>query len=214
MKQGTLLLRNNMRVAYQEWGSSNASNKILALHGWLDNSNSFKILGPYFQSMNYHFIAFDSIGHGKSSHLSKDGIYQPIKALSYLHEIIELLEWKTPIDMIGHSMGSGLSMMYAGTFPENIKNLVLLEGLGPITQPDRNAPKVLRKAIESDKKAYLKAISFENKSKVYTNFMEAVDARVKTVSSYPGKQWLSKEAAIMLVERLKKIISINIIILI
>ena len=107
--------------------------------------------------------------------------------------------------MIGHSMGSGLSMMYAGTFPENINKLILLEGLGSITQPYKNTPKALRKAIESDKKAYLKAILFENKPKVYANFMEAVDARVKTVHSYPGKQWLSKDAAIMLVERLTTI---------
>ena len=201
MKQGTLLLRDNMRIAYQEWGVPTATNKILALHGWLDNSNSFKILGPYLQSMNYHCIAFDSIGHGKSSHLNPDAIYQPVKALSYLHEIIELLEWKTPIDLLGHSMGAGLSLMYAGTFPENIKKLILLEGLGPITQPDKNAPKSLRKAIETDKKTYLKTISLGNKTKLYSNFMEAVDARINTVNTYPGKQWLSKEAAIMLVER-------------
>jgi hypothetical protein len=93
-----------MRIAYQEWGSSMSANKIIALHGWLDNSNTFKTIGPFLGSIGYHCVAFDAIGHGRSSHLHVDAVYNPAKNISYLDELIDSFKWELPVNIVGHSM--------------------------------------------------------------------------------------------------------------
>lgn len=43
--------------------------------GWMDNSNTHSILGPYLASQGFHVIAIDWIGHGHSSHLPNGAPY-------------------------------------------------------------------------------------------------------------------------------------------
>lgn len=139
--------------------------------------------------------------------------------------------------------------MYSGAFPENVKNLILIEGMGPMSQSDKNAAKCMRKAIEAEKRAYFKVASIasvassardsvkdrnnnnnnnsaisdvvnndivtsgsisegsstdsidKKSTRLYSNFEAAVQARINSVRTYPGKQSLSLEAAMTLVER-------------
>jgi pimeloyl-ACP methyl ester carboxylesterase len=44
-------------------------------------------------------------------------------------------------------MGAGVASLAAGTFPERISHLVLIEGLGPFAEPDEKAPRQLAKAL-------------------------------------------------------------------
>ena len=67
-------MRDGLKVAFQQWGSEH-STKILAIHGWLDNSSSFYLIGPHLATLGYHVVAIDQIGHGKSSHVSVDASY-------------------------------------------------------------------------------------------------------------------------------------------
>jgi hypothetical protein len=141
--------------------------------------------------------------------------------------------------------GAGISLLYSGAFPENVKNLILIEGMGPMSQSDKNAAKCMRKAIEAEKRAYFKVASVassardsvkdrnnnnnnraisdvvnndivtsgsisegsstdridKKSTRLYSNFEAAVQARINSVRTYPGKQSLSLEAAMTLVER-------------
>ena len=45
------------------WGSGQ-KNKILALHGWLDNAASFNQLAPKLAEIGYEVVAIDFAGHG------------------------------------------------------------------------------------------------------------------------------------------------------
>jgi hypothetical protein len=136
--------------------------------------------------------------------------------------------------------------LYSGAFPENVKNLILIEGMGPMSQSDKNAAKCMRKAIEAEKRASFKVASIasvastagdsmkgrnnnnnaisdvvnndiitsgsvsegsstnridKKSTRLYSNFEAAVQARINSVRTYPGKQSLSLEAAMTLVER-------------
>lgn len=56
-------------LAFKEWGNSKAPNKILCLHGWLDNAGSFDPLIPLLLDSreihdNYHILAWDEPGIG------------------------------------------------------------------------------------------------------------------------------------------------------
>ncbi|KAJ1440262.1 Alpha/Beta hydrolase protein, partial [Ochromonadaceae sp. CCMP2298] len=168
--------------------------KIIGLHGWLDNSNTYTLLGPYLAAKGYHLVALDTVGHGRSSHLSVDSQYTTDKTVAYLHEVVESLGWEKP-HIMGHSMGAGIALAYAGVFPEKVDKLVMIEGLGAYTSSAAKGCKNLRRAIEALQKADLLAAKLGTRSKVYASFKDAVDARVRVVSSYPGNQTLSEEAA-------------------
>ena len=52
-------------------------------------------------------------------------------------------------NLLCHSMGTGVGMMLAGSFPENIESLVMIDGFGPVVREPNEAPQVLRKAIDA-----------------------------------------------------------------
>jgi hypothetical protein len=93
-------LRDGMRIAYQEWGSAQSAKKIVAVHGWLDNSNSFHLLGPKVAALGYHCVAIDLIGHGKSSHIGPEAIYTTPNGVAYMNEIVDNLGWAST-DVLG-----------------------------------------------------------------------------------------------------------------
>jgi pimeloyl-ACP methyl ester carboxylesterase len=108
-------LLDGMKIAYQEWGNQNLR-KVLALHGWLDNSNSFRFLGPYLAERGFHVVAVDSIGHGKSDHLGTGAFYTIPKHVSVAREVIENFGWSKNY-MLCHSMVD--SYLLLNSIPES-----------------------------------------------------------------------------------------------
>lgn len=231
-----MLIRNGLKVAYQEFGANNPK-KVLALHGWLDNSSSFMSLGPYLADKGYHVLAIDHIGHGHSSHFPPQAFYQIPNYVNVVKNVIGELGWsKTTI--VGHSMGGAIGLLYSAAF-RDVDKLVVIDNLGPMTFPADQATNVLRKYIEfqenlgkkeaikasnkvdsgskidsnrdskgsavhGDKKTegYIKGLKITGSGgKIYETISDAVLARLKTVTTLPGKQYLSREAAEHLVKR-------------
>jgi pimeloyl-ACP methyl ester carboxylesterase len=112
------------------WGKGN-SNKILALHGWLDNAASFCELAPLLANLGYEVVAIDFPGHGKSDHRAKGHFTHFVDLVLDVQSVIETLEWQKPI-LLGHSMGAAMSHLYAISFPERVEKLIMIENLGPI----------------------------------------------------------------------------------
>ncbi len=99
-RKGYFTLVDGFKIAYQEWGIE-SSKKVIALHGWQDNSNSFSILGPYVASKGFHFLAFDHHCHGLSSHGPSHYSLKFTKYINHVKEITSILQWQKPI-VIGH----------------------------------------------------------------------------------------------------------------
>ena len=145
----------------------------------------------------------------------------------YVAETLTQLKWisdndnqnnnkEAKITLIGHSMGAGVSTIFAATYPETIKRLVLLDGLGPLARKSNNVSQHIRNAIEqrmaSNKTLYP---SFSNGESIetipnnspfigkrkYPNLDRAIKTRIMTATASPGKQYISKEAAAALVCR-------------
>ncbi|MDP5003277.1 MAG: alpha/beta hydrolase, partial [OM182 bacterium] len=78
---------------------------------------------------DYHIIAPDLRGHGDSQ-WEASGNYTQI---SYVYDIAQLLQQKNMHDVtvIGHSLGGAIALMYTALFPERVKKLVAIEGMGP-----------------------------------------------------------------------------------
>ena len=46
---------------------------------------------------------------------------------------------RDPLTIIGHSLGGGIALQYAGVFPDRVAKVVSIEGLGPPAMPPRPA---------------------------------------------------------------------------
>ena len=108
-----------------EWGNP-ATHHILAVHGWLDNSNSFHFLGPALAAGGYHVAAVDLPGHGLSDPLPHGLHYHDLEWVSVLHRVTGLLGWDR-CSLVGHSLGAGNSLLYASAFPLKVETLVMLD---------------------------------------------------------------------------------------
>jgi pimeloyl-ACP methyl ester carboxylesterase len=77
-------------------------------------------------------IAPDLRGHGDSQWML-GGTYLMI---DYIYDIAQLVSQKklAPVTIIGHSLGGAISLHYSGTYPETVKKLIAIEGLGPPPQ--------------------------------------------------------------------------------
>ncbi|MFY0642399.1 MAG: alpha/beta hydrolase [Bermanella sp.] len=131
-----------------QWGNPEGP-KILALHGWLDNAESFSNLAPLLA--DYHVVAVDLPGHGLSGHWPAHHHYHLWAGVEDVEHILDALQWKH-CHVIGHSMGAAIATLYAGTFPHRLKSLTLIEAIGPMAGDVETAPERLAQAIVSMKK--------------------------------------------------------------
>ena len=96
-----------------------------------------------------------------------------------MHQIAQAAGWQRFI-LIGHSLGALIASAYAGVFPEQIVRLILLEGLGPLSQPDEEVPAQLRRAILN------RSRTRERASGGFASLDEAVAARCKVADISPA----------------------------
>lgn len=165
------LIELNIRglsIACKTWGNP-ANPPIIALHGWLDNANSFDPVARHL-APNYYLIAVDLPGHGHSAHLPLCSNYHFIDGVFILVHIINALKLEK-VHLIGHSMGACLASIAGGVAPDRILSLGLIEGLGPFSHPEQYACEQL--------KAYLKYVTKRDgeKAKGYSQFESAALAR-------------------------------------
>lgn len=134
---------DGLHIAACEWGDP-AGVPVLALHGWLDNCGSFAPLGRLL--VGVRLIALDLPGHGHSSHRGADGTYHIWQDVGVVHAVADQLGWQH-FALLGHSRGGAIATLTAGTFPERVSRLGLLDSFVPLTTDSADAPEQLRSAI-------------------------------------------------------------------
>lgn len=158
---------NGSNFSAQEWGEPGKL-PVLALHGWLDNSASFFALAPHLHSV--HLVAVDMAGHGKSDHRPSVGPYHLWDDVADVFAIADYLGWEK-FALLGHSRGAIISMLGAGTFPERITHVALIEGLLPEPGSVVDAPQQLATSIKTMQALVRKPLS------LYTSISDAITAR-------------------------------------
>lgn len=120
---------------------------VLMLHGWLDNSLTFYRLAPGLRSMA-DVWALDHAGHGHSGHRPAGQSYLLADYVADLAELIEThFAGHEQVDLVGHSLGGIVSMLYAAAFPEKVRKLVMIDSLGPLSKAPEEAVSQLRRGI-------------------------------------------------------------------
>lgn len=119
-----------LRFAAKRWGDPNGL-PVLALHGWLDNAASFDQLAPCLPQLQ--LVAIDLAGHGHSEHRPSGVKYHYVDYIDDVMAVADALGWER-FALLGHSLGAGIACVVAGSFPERITHLMLLEGIGPMSR--------------------------------------------------------------------------------
>jgi pimeloyl-ACP methyl ester carboxylesterase len=177
-----------MRYHVRRWGEPGAGRTPLVLvHGWMDVSASWQFMVDAFVQDHY-VIAPDWRGYGLTELAETDNYWFP----DYLADLDFLLDHyagSEPVDLVGHSMGGNIAMLYAGARPGRIRKLVNLEGFGMAATEPTEAPARYAKWMDQLKALHRGALEL----KPYAS-LDAVAARLmKTNKRLPRDkaQWLA-----------------------
>jgi pimeloyl-ACP methyl ester carboxylesterase len=159
---------------------------VIALHGWLDNANSFARLAPKLQGLR--IVALDMAGHGHSDHRPAGAGYG---LPDYAHDVLQVAEqfgWET-FSLLGHSLGAVVSVIIAGALPQRVERLALIDGLMPPRAEASSAAERMGIALHAQLHQSAK------RKPIYPDIDRAVEARMQ------GAVAVSREAAQLLAQR-------------
>jgi pimeloyl-ACP methyl ester carboxylesterase len=108
------------------------------LHGWMDVSASFQFLVDALVG-NWRVFAPDWRGFGLSERPAAD-CYWFADYFADLEALLDQVVGDAPVDLIAHSMGGNVAMIYAGVRPQRVRRLINLEGIGLQGVPAEQAP--------------------------------------------------------------------------
>jgi pimeloyl-ACP methyl ester carboxylesterase len=159
---------SGLTIAGREWGRPDELS-VLAAHGWLDNAGSFDLLAPLLTGCR--LLALDAAGHGLSDFRSPDSGYNLWQEVGDLVEVADQLGWET-FRVIAHSRGAAVATLLAGTYPERVEQLVLIEGGLPLIGKAEEAPETLATALRQ------KRDLAKRQGRVFPDLRTAVEERV------------------------------------
>ena len=174
------------------WGAPGpGKTPLVLLHGWMDVAASFQFVVDALPQ-DHFIIAPDWRGFGLTQSGGADTFWFP----DYLADLDALLDHYAPgqsVNLVGHSMGGNVAMIYAGLRPERIRRLVNLEGFGlPDTVPTQ-APGRLTQWMNEVKQFNNGALKLNG-----YNSLEAVAARLAKNNRYLSMdkaRWLANHWA-------------------
>ncbi len=116
-----------LRLHYVDWGNPEAP-PLLLVHGGRDHCRNWDWVAAALRG-DWHVIAPDLRGHGDSE-WDSDGTYT---MAGFVYDLAQLIHQQrlAPVTIIAHSLGGNIALRYTGLYPENVRRLVAIEGLGP-----------------------------------------------------------------------------------
>ena len=113
-----------LQLHYADWGNETAPPLIL-IHGGLDHCRNWDAIARELQP-HFHIMAPDLRGHGDSEWAkgSSYGLSDNVYDLTRLMRFAEIQD----AAIVGHSMGGMVALGYAGTYPDRVSRLVVLDG--------------------------------------------------------------------------------------
>lgn len=202
----------NLRYHVLRWGDPAATLPPLVLmHGWMDVAASWQFMVDAFSPdflQGRSVIAADWRGFGLTHRAAPapacdpDGVaaadtgqdnYWFPDYLADLDALLDHYAGEQPVDLVGHSMGGNVVMLYAGVRPQRIRRLVNLEGFGmPAARPEQ-APQRYAQWLDELKRLHRGELAL----KPYADADGVARRLMKTNPRLPADkaQWLARQWA-------------------
>lgn len=168
---------------------------VVMLHGIASSSDAFKNTIKYLSGTpsmrDIRFVTFDLLGAGKS-YASDKLEYSLKEQLEALNNSITKLCLKTPLVIVGHSMGSLIALNFANTFKKSVKKLVLASP--PFyTEADLNHP-----AFKEGVKLFEKVVGARHKGSTDgKQFKKSMEKVVLTDKNYKVAEKITTDTCIL-----------------
>lgn len=110
-------------------GPKEPNRLIVLVHGFIGSTEYFSYLADHLANVHQlRVLRFDLYGRGFT-----DCPNEPNSARLFASQLAELLfklDITYPVDLVGYSMGGGISLQFASCYPEKIRTLTLLAAAG------------------------------------------------------------------------------------
>jgi pimeloyl-ACP methyl ester carboxylesterase len=186
----------HLRYHVRTWGDPAPGRvPLVMVHGWMDVGASYQFVVDAF-AREHHVIAPDWRGYGLTESPRSDNYWFP----DYLADLDFLLDHYAPhgpVDLVGHSMGGNIAMLYAGSRPGRIRSLVNLEGFGmPATRPAQ-APGRYARWIDELKALHrgeMELKSYDDAEGVARRLMKTNKRLTRDKAEWLAQHWARQEA--------------------
>lgn len=172
-------------------GAGRDAPPLLLAHGWMDIGASFQCFVDALSS-GREVVALDWRGFGGSRAPFRDS-YWFYDYYADLDAVIDHISPDAPIDLLGHSMGGNIAMIYAGTCPQRIRRLVNVEGFGLArTQPAEAPAKLARWLSELKKPVAIR--TFAGLEEVAAHLMRSSPHMDEGFALWLAAEWAEQKA--------------------
>jgi pimeloyl-ACP methyl ester carboxylesterase len=185
-------LRYHLRV----WGEPTPGTPPLVLvHGWMDVSASWQFVVDA-MAQDRFIIAPDWRGFGLTETPQADH-YTFADYLADLDFLLDHYAADAPVDLVGHSMGGQVAMLYAGARPQRIRRLVNLEGFGmPATRPAEAPQRIARwiDELKSAERGEMALKPYASADAVAARLMKTNPRLPQGHAAWLARQWARQDA--------------------
>ena len=109
---------NGKKVAYSDVGSGPV---IIFIHGWSESRSAFDQISKLLSS-KYRCISIDLPGFGESEAIEKVTLNKVSKVIEKLIDKLEIKKY----NLIGHSLGGAVTLVYANKHQDEVNRIVLI----------------------------------------------------------------------------------------
>jgi pimeloyl-ACP methyl ester carboxylesterase len=186
----------NLKYHVLEWGEpAPGKTPLVLVHGWMDVAASWQFVVDAFEQ-DHWVIAPDWRGYGLTESPPADNYWFP----DYLADLDFLFDHYSPgapVNLVGHSMGGNIAMLYAGARPGRVRRLVNLEGFGMPATRASMAPRRYAKWMDELKALHRGEMAlkdYESADGVARRLMKTNRRLTQDKADWLARQWAKPDA--------------------
>lgn len=163
-----------------KWWGPQTIRPIVALHGREHNAGTFDCLLPLLPD-HVSYLAIDLPGHGQSSAIPLGQVYTTEFFVYVLHLIRVKYQWKR-ISLLGHSISSVHSFIYASLFPDVVDMIIGISFLRPHVINPTKSVEIMQRTLNNTVQSDLRAQQLTGEPTAY-EYEEMVRQTMKQIRS-------------------------------
>jgi pimeloyl-ACP methyl ester carboxylesterase len=186
----------NLRYHVRVWGEpAVGKTPLVMVHGWMDVGASWQFVVDALKE-DHFVIAPDWRGYGLTEAPPADNYWFP----DYLADLDFLLDHYSPsaaVNLVGHSMGGNIAMLYSGSRPQRVRRLVNLEGFGMAATRPSQAPKRYAKWMDELKAFHRGELSlkgYDSADGVARRLMKTNQRLSQDKADWLARHWARQDA--------------------